>query len=72
VASPATTVPVPESLQCQTAGCGNAIAVVITRIEDNEADILCMSCCMAFWASVLQQAVENGTLQVLADTASGG
>jgi hypothetical protein len=59
----------PDSLRCQTPDCPNPIAVVITRLEDSEADMLCMSCCMIFWTAVLRQAAENGTLPVLAEPA---
>lgn len=64
--------PLPDSLVCQTPGCSNAIAVVITRLEDSEADMLCMTCNFAFWLRVLQQATQDGTIPSVAEPATTG
>lgn len=63
---------IPDSLRCQTPDCPNPIAVVVTRLEDSEADMLCMSCNMAFWLRVLQQAGQMGVLPDLEQTAPAG
>jgi methanogenic corrinoid protein MtbC1 len=63
--------PAYDGVRCQTIGCNNAVAVVVTRLEDNEADMLCMSCNLAFWLRVLQQAEQNGLIS-LADPATTG
>lgn len=60
----------PASLTCQTPGCSNPIAVIVTRLEDSEADMTCMSCTMAFWAAVLLQAQQSGVLPGVAETAT--
>lgn len=65
-------VQLPDSLRCQTPDCPNPIAVVITRLEDSEADMLCMACTMVFWLRVLQQAEANGLLPQLSETATTG
>ena len=64
--------PLPDSLKCQTPECPNPVAVVVVRLEDSEADMLCMTCNFAFWLRVLQQATEDGTIPSLAETATTG
>lgn len=69
MASESTAPNVPDSLLCQTPDCPNPIAVVVTRLDDHEADALCQSCNMIFWLAVLQQAAEAGLIAPLAQTA---
>jgi hypothetical protein len=72
MASPVPAASLPDALVCQTPECPNAVSVVVTRLEDHEADALCMTCCMAFWASVLQKAAEAGLLGTVEQNAPSG
>jgi hypothetical protein len=64
VASPLPAAGQPDFLTCQTPDCNRPIEVVITRIVDSEADMLCQPCCMAFWAAVLKQAIDSGAIDL--------
>jgi hypothetical protein len=70
--SPPMPAQIPDHLRCQTPECPNPIEVVVTRLEDSEADMLCMPCTMIFWLKVLQQAGESGLIPQLASPAPGG
>jgi hypothetical protein len=63
---------IPDQLYCQTEGCPNPISVVMTRLEDHEADMLCMTCCMAFWTAVLGKVAQRQDTPAVAETADPG
>lgn len=46
--------------------------MVVTRLDDSEADMLCQSCNMLFWLAVLQQAAANGLIAPLDQNAPAG
>jgi hypothetical protein len=69
VTSPEPAASLPDHLRCQTPDCPNPIAVVVTWLDDSEADMLCQTCNMAFWAAVLTKAAEAGYLGDMAQIA---
>jgi hypothetical protein len=58
--------PATHDRRCQTEGCPNDFAVITVRVDDSSVLMMCEGCNLAFNLAVLQQASEQGLIDILA------